>query len=176
MLQDRYEEAASEFEAALQINPKHYHAAYYHARAAFAHGEIERSAELFRRAGKKDWLHEELLWFDCGMSERSPLRGLPAEMLLRLILLQRTAQATGAVKASEEAFPGGADTVIIATGLNWPDALAGGASSSTLHAANTNNIDAMISTATSLMISSYLLCTTDSNKFSIPMNRHQFIG
>jgi len=51
VLQDRYDEAASEFEAALKINSKHYHALYYYARAAFAHGEIERSAELFRRAG-----------------------------------------------------------------------------------------------------------------------------
>ena len=31
-----------------------------------------------------------------------------------------------AVEASKESFPEGADTVIIATGLNWPDALAGG--------------------------------------------------
>jgi len=52
VLQDRYEEAASEFEAALKINSKQYHALYYYARAAFAHGEVERSAELFRRAGE----------------------------------------------------------------------------------------------------------------------------
>jgi len=47
-------------------------------------------------------MREDLLWFDRGMSKRSPLRGLPAELLLRLILLQRTARATAAAKVSEE--------------------------------------------------------------------------
>jgi len=66
-----------------------------------ATARLER-AELFRRAGKMDWMREDLLWFDRGMSKRSPLRGLPAELLLRLILLQRTARATAAAKVSEE--------------------------------------------------------------------------
>ena len=48
----RYKDAVHEYEEALRINPKLYDALYYYGRAAFAEGETERSAELFRRAGK----------------------------------------------------------------------------------------------------------------------------
>jgi adenylate cyclase len=51
VLLDRYDDAAREFEAAIAINANQYDALYYYARAAFAHGETERSATLFRRAG-----------------------------------------------------------------------------------------------------------------------------
>lgn len=47
----RYEDAAREFERAIAINPHLFDAHYYYARAAFAHGDIARSAELFRKAG-----------------------------------------------------------------------------------------------------------------------------
>ena len=52
MLQKRYDDAAREFEEALAINANHFDALYFYARAAFAHGDIERSAKLFRRAGE----------------------------------------------------------------------------------------------------------------------------
>ena len=39
-----------------------------------------------------------------------------------------------AIAASQKAFPGGADCVVIATGLNWPDALGGSALAGTLRA------------------------------------------
>jgi len=46
----RYDEAAQEFEEGIRLNPNFFEAYYYFARACFAHGEIERSAELFGRA------------------------------------------------------------------------------------------------------------------------------
>ena len=49
-LSGRYEEAAREFEAAIRLNPNLFDAYYYFARTSFACGEIERSAELFRKA------------------------------------------------------------------------------------------------------------------------------
>ncbi len=48
----QYPEAGREFEEAARINPNLYEAHYYYARSSFAQGEIERSAELFRRAGE----------------------------------------------------------------------------------------------------------------------------
>jgi adenylate cyclase len=47
-----YDDAAREFEAAIHINPNFFDAFYYFARASFASGDIQRSAELFRRAGE----------------------------------------------------------------------------------------------------------------------------
>ena len=52
VLGGRNDDAAREFEEALRINPNLYDAHYYYARASFARGEIERSAELFRKAGE----------------------------------------------------------------------------------------------------------------------------
>jgi adenylate cyclase len=49
-LSRRYEEAAREFEDAIRLNPNLFDAYYYFARTSFACGEIERSAELFRKA------------------------------------------------------------------------------------------------------------------------------
>jgi TolB-like protein/tetratricopeptide (TPR) repeat protein len=49
-LSSRYEEAARAFEEAIRLNPNLFDAYYYYARASFAGGEIERSAELFRKA------------------------------------------------------------------------------------------------------------------------------
>jgi TolB-like protein/Tfp pilus assembly protein PilF len=50
-LSSRYDEAAVEFETAIRLNPHLFDAYYYFARASFARGDIERSAELFRTAG-----------------------------------------------------------------------------------------------------------------------------
>ena len=49
-LSPRAEGAAAEFEQAIRINPNLFEAYYYYARSCFARGEIERSAELFRKA------------------------------------------------------------------------------------------------------------------------------
>jgi adenylate cyclase len=49
-LSSRYDEAAAEFEVAIQLNPNLFEAHYLYARSAFAAGRIERSAELFVRA------------------------------------------------------------------------------------------------------------------------------
>ncbi len=48
----RYDEAAREFEEALRLNPNSFEAYYYYGRAAFASGQIEKSAELFKRGGE----------------------------------------------------------------------------------------------------------------------------
>jgi len=48
----RYDEANDHFEAAARINPNLFDAYYYYGRAAFAAGDIEKSIELWRRAGE----------------------------------------------------------------------------------------------------------------------------
>jgi adenylate cyclase len=47
-----YDEAQTHFETAARINPHLFDAYYFNGRAAFAHGEVERSADLFRRASE----------------------------------------------------------------------------------------------------------------------------
>jgi adenylate cyclase len=51
-LYQRYDEAVHEFEEAIHINPNFFDAYYYFARSSFAHGDIKRSADLFRMAAK----------------------------------------------------------------------------------------------------------------------------
>jgi len=48
----RFAEARSNFEAASRLNPNHFDAWYYYGRAAFAAGEVEKSVELWRKAGE----------------------------------------------------------------------------------------------------------------------------
>jgi adenylate cyclase len=48
----RYDEARRHFEAAARINPNLFDAYYYYGRAAFAAGDIEKSVELWRKAGE----------------------------------------------------------------------------------------------------------------------------
>ena len=50
-LSRRYDEAARAFDEAIRVNPNLFDAYYYYARTSFARGDIERSAELFRKAG-----------------------------------------------------------------------------------------------------------------------------
>jgi adenylate cyclase len=47
----KHKDASKEFEKALRLNPNLFEAYYYYARDCFARGDIERSAELFRKAG-----------------------------------------------------------------------------------------------------------------------------
>jgi TolB-like protein/Tfp pilus assembly protein PilF len=49
-LSRRYDEAAKEFERAIDLNPNLFEAYYYFARTCFASGDIPRSAELFLKA------------------------------------------------------------------------------------------------------------------------------
>ncbi|HUF12618.1 MAG TPA: tetratricopeptide repeat protein [Longimicrobiales bacterium] len=51
-LQKRYDEAASEFDAAIAINPRLYDAWYFFARSAYAAGDMTAAAERFERAGE----------------------------------------------------------------------------------------------------------------------------
>jgi tetratricopeptide (TPR) repeat protein len=51
-LSRHYDESARQFEQAIVINAHLFEAYYYFARTAFAHGDIERSAELFRLAAR----------------------------------------------------------------------------------------------------------------------------
>jgi adenylate cyclase len=45
-----YDESRQHFEAAIRINPRLFDAYYYYGRAAFAHGDVHHSADLFRKA------------------------------------------------------------------------------------------------------------------------------
>jgi tetratricopeptide (TPR) repeat protein len=49
-LSRRYDEADQEFEQAIRLDPNLFDAYYCYARTAFAQGEIERSADLFKKA------------------------------------------------------------------------------------------------------------------------------
>jgi TolB-like protein/Flp pilus assembly protein TadD len=51
-LHRRYDEAHTHFEAAVRLNPNLFDAYYYHGRAAFAHGQLQRAADLFRKASE----------------------------------------------------------------------------------------------------------------------------
>jgi len=51
-LHRRYGEAQDHFAAAMRINPHLFDAYYYNARMSFAQGEIDRSADLFRKAAE----------------------------------------------------------------------------------------------------------------------------
>ncbi len=51
-LSRQYEDAVREFSDAIRINPNLFEAYYYFARASFANGEVERSAELFAKAAE----------------------------------------------------------------------------------------------------------------------------
>ena len=48
----RYEEAKPHFEAAARINPNLFDAYYYYGRASFAAGDVEKSIEMWRKAGE----------------------------------------------------------------------------------------------------------------------------
>ena len=48
----RYDEAEKEFTEAIRLNTNSFDAYYYYARSCFARGQIERSAELFRKASE----------------------------------------------------------------------------------------------------------------------------
>jgi len=51
-LRELYDQAVCEFEQAIRINPNFFDAYYYFARTCFAHGDIQRSADLFDMAAK----------------------------------------------------------------------------------------------------------------------------
>jgi non-specific serine/threonine protein kinase len=72
-----YDDAAREFEEAIRLNPNSFEAFYLYARASFAAGNIERSAELFKRGGEVR--HED---FQC-----------PVLMAQSLWMLGRAAEA-----------------------------------------------------------------------------------
>jgi hypothetical protein len=56
------------------------------------------------------------------------------ESILQVVTIAGTNRYATAVQASEEAYPDGTDTVVIATGRNWPDALGGSALAGALDA------------------------------------------
>src|SRR5262249_42503269 len=51
-LSRQYDNASREFEEAIRINPNFFDAYYYFARAAFANGHLELSAEMFGHAAR----------------------------------------------------------------------------------------------------------------------------
>jgi len=56
-LSKRYDEAEKEFKEAIRLNPNSFSAYYLYGRACFANGQIEKSAEMFRRASEVN--HED---------------------------------------------------------------------------------------------------------------------
>jgi adenylate cyclase len=51
-LEQRYEEATTEFEKAIALDPNSFEGHYFYARACFAQGKLERAAALFERAAE----------------------------------------------------------------------------------------------------------------------------
>ena len=51
-LEQRYEEAMTEFEKAIALDPNSFEGHYFYARACFAEGKLERAAALFERAAE----------------------------------------------------------------------------------------------------------------------------
>ena len=51
-LEERYDEAMTEFEKAIALDPNSFEGHYFYARACFAEGKLERAAELFERAAE----------------------------------------------------------------------------------------------------------------------------
>jgi TolB-like protein/regulator of sirC expression with transglutaminase-like and TPR domain len=79
-LSRRYVEAAREFEDAIGLNPHFFDAYYYFARSSFASGDIQRSADLFRKAAdvrQEDFQSPMLLGQSLRMLDR-PEEGLAA--------------------------------------------------------------------------------------------------
>jgi adenylate cyclase len=106
-LSSRYVEAAREFEDAIRLNPNFFDAYYYFARSSFASGDIQRSAELFRKAAdvrQDDFQSPMLLGQSLRMLGR-PEEGLAAsreglrraEHVLALNPVERRALSMGSV-------------------------------------------------------------------------------
>jgi adenylate cyclase len=51
-LEERYDEAMTEFEKAIALDPNSFEGHYFYARACFAEGKLERAAALFERAAE----------------------------------------------------------------------------------------------------------------------------
>lgn len=64
-LQENFDTAEKEYETAIQLNPNGFDAYYFYARSCFARGDIQKSAELFAKAGevrREDFQSMQLLW------------------------------------------------------------------------------------------------------------------
>jgi len=60
MLTDRFDEAEREFARAIELDPSQFEARYFHARACYQRGELDRALELFQEAGRIREDHEAL--------------------------------------------------------------------------------------------------------------------
>ena len=54
LAQERYDEAAAQFECAVKLNPRSFDAWYQHARTALHQGALEKALELFEKASEVD--------------------------------------------------------------------------------------------------------------------------
>ena len=53
-LKRNYQDAETEFETAIRLNPRLYEVFYFYGRSCFAQGDMEKAAELFRKASELD--------------------------------------------------------------------------------------------------------------------------
>lgn len=88
-LLDRFPEAEQEFNRAVELDPNEFEARYFHARACFQRGELERALELFTAASRVREDHEALYFVAQTLSALGRTTEAQAAYRIALPLLER---------------------------------------------------------------------------------------